>query len=562
MKKASNLIFALFLGLIAGNAQNYQWAKSMGGPSQDAANSIALDGSGNLYTIGIFTGTVDFDPGMGTSNLTSIGNSDIFISKLDSAGNFIWAKSIGGPSGDFGSSIALDRSGNVYATGNFIDTVDFDPGVGITNLISSGGRDIFISKLNSAGNFIWAKSMGGSSDDFGNSIVVDGTGNVHISGSFSDTVDFNPGVGITNLTSSGGRDIFISRLDSAGNFIWAKSMGGPSDDFSSSIALDGSGNIHTSGNFSDTVDFDPGTGTAYLTSSGGQDIFISKLDAAGNFIWAKSMGGNAIDISSSIAVDGSGNVHSTGFFSGIVDFDPGAGTTNLTSNGIWDIFISKLDAAGNFSWAKNMGGNTVDIGDDITVDSSGNVYTTGVFSGIVDFDPGAATNNLSSAGFDDIFISKLDAAGNFIWAKSIGGPADDFGYSIAVDGSGNVFTAGRFTGTADFDPGAGTRNLISAGNWDIFISKLGAVSVGILENNFENILNAYPNPTIGAINIELGGIYDDVTVSIRNVIGQAVFQQSYRNSKVIQLNITGRAGMYFIEVNAHDKVAILRVIKN
>ncbi len=196
------------------------------------------------------------------------------------------------------------------------------------------------------------------------------------------------------------------------------------------------------------------------------------------------MGGSDNDEGSSITVDGSGNVYTTGFFQGTADFDPGAGTTSLTSADSSDIFISKLDASGNFLWAKRMGETYEDRGRSIEIDGSGNVYTTGFFGGTADFDPGAGTSNLTSAGSSDIFISKLDASGNFLWAKRIGGTDIDWGLFIVVDSSDNVYTTGYFAGTADFDPGAGTTNLSVVGAWDVFISKLSAASVGILENSF------------------------------------------------------------------------------
>src|SRR5262249_36288313 len=160
----------------------------------------------------------------------------------------------------------------------------------------------------------------------------------------------------------------------------------------------------------------------------------------------------------SIAVDASGNVYTTGYFTGTADFDPDAGVFNLTAAGSFDIFVSKLSASGNFVWAKVMGGGSDDLGQSISVDASGNVCTTGYFTGTADFDPGAGVFNLTAAGYYDIFVSKLDASGNFAWAKAIGGTGGDEGYSIAIDSSGNVYTTGAFGGTVDFDPNAGVFN--------------------------------------------------------------------------------------------------------
>ncbi|MBI4946033.1 MAG: SBBP repeat-containing protein, partial [Bacteroidetes bacterium] len=175
---------------------------------------------------------------------------------------------------------------------------------------------------------------------------------------------------------------------------------------------------------------------------------ISNCFAQPSFTWAKSMGGTDNDRGYSIAVDGSGNVYTTGVFTGTADFDPGAGNYPLTAagvDGLSDIFISKLDASGNFVWAKRIGDTDNDRGYSIAVDGSGNVYTTGFFRGTVDFDPGAGSYPLTAAGSQEFFISKLDASGNFVWAISMSGISA--GYSIAIDGSGYVYTTGLFWGT-------------------------------------------------------------------------------------------------------------------
>ena len=472
-----NMIFTMMSLLwlssnLLAQVPQFEWAAGFGGNNYDEGRSLALDSAGNVYTIGYFQSTVDFDPGNGTYNLSSSGDEDIYISKLDASGNLAWARNIGGSSSDFGASIALDTAGNVYTIGYFSDSVDFDPGIGTYGLTSNGDYDIFILKIDASGNFIWAITMGNSSADYGTSIALDAAGNVYATGHFEGTIDFSPGSGTCYLSSNGAKDIFVLKLDSLGNFIWARNMGGSSSDYSMSIALDAYGNIYTTGNFNDTADFDPGVGTYSLGSNGSSDIYISKLDNSGNFVWARNMGGSYGDVGNSIALDAAGNIYTSGIFFGTADFDPGSGTYNLSSYGSSDIFISKLDASGNLIWAKNMGGSIHDFGFSIALDTYGNVYTTGDFQGTADFDAGSATYNLISNGYSDIFISKLDSSGNLIWAKNMGGSSFDYCYSIALDASGNVYTTGTFKLTADFDPGFGTYNLTSNGSYDIFISKL------------------------------------------------------------------------------------------
>jgi hypothetical protein len=393
--------FGTFVQKLDGDG-NFLWAKGTVGAGADA---IAVDASGNVYVTGGFSGTVDFDPGAGTTNLTPAGGQDIFVQKLDSDGIFLWAVAMGGSETDAGRDITVDASGNVYTTGKFEGTADFDPGAGTANLSAFGSSlsDVFVSKLDSSGVFVWAGGMGGSGSDEGLDIAVDASGNVHTTGRMGGTGDFDPGAGTVNLIGN----IFVSKLNSSGSFLWAKAIDATSSGTGQNVALDNSGNVYTVGDFSATADFDPGAGMVNIDSVGLTDVFIQKLDSTGNFLWAKTFGGKGSDIAYGIALDGSNNVYTTGDFNLTVDFDPGVGTVNLTSNGLRDIFIQKLDSSGNFVWAKVMGGTTNDIGYGIAVDASSNVFTTGDFGNTVDFDPGAGTTNLTSVGSADIYVHKL-----------------------------------------------------------------------------------------------------------------------------------------------------------
>jgi hypothetical protein len=563
MKEPFIILFTLILtaGL---NAQNFEWAKSFGGRSNDFVSSITVDGSGNVYTTGYFSGTADFNPGAGTYNLISAGETDIFVQKLDSSGKFIWAKSFGGNTYDFGRSITVDGSGNVYTTGQFQGTVDFDPGTDTANITSAGKYDIYVLKLDAAGNFIWAKSFGGSSDDYGRSITVDGSGNVYSTGGFEGTVNFDPDTNTTNITvAKGYSDIYVLKLDVSGNFIWAKSFGDTFGDGVTSITADGSGNVYTTGYFQGTVDFDPGEGTTNHTSSvNNGDVYVQKLDASGNFIWAKSFGGIANDVGTSITVDGSGNVYSIGVFQGTVDFDPGTDTTNITAvGGYSDIYVQKLDASGNFIWAKAMGGSSYKHGSSIAADELGNVYTTGYFNETVDFDPGEGITNHTSEGDNDIYVQKLDTDGNLVWVESFGSTSGDVGNSIIVDGTGNVYTTGSFRKRVDFDPGERTVNLNSVGDMDVFVLKMSQnTKSGVIENKFGHLIKVYPNPAVGAFTIDLGSVHESINVIIRDGIGRIVSTSNHISTSIIQDTIDGPTGIYFIEIASGNKQAMVKLI--
>jgi len=425
----------------------WQWVKQAGGSGDDQGWSIATDSEGNSYVTGSFSGTAAF----GDTNLTSSGSTDIFVAKLDSDGNWLWAKQAGGTNYDCGFSIATDSSGNSYVTGYFAGTATF----GDTELTSSGNNDIFVAKLDSGGNWLWVKQAGGTDYDYGNSITIDSSGNSYVTGYFRGIASF----GNTNLTNTSNHyyDIFIAKLDSNGNWLWAKQAGGTSSDYGYSIATDSAGNSYVTGSFTTAATF----GNTNLTSSGGIDIFVAKLDSSGNWLWTKNAGGIDTDNGNSITIDSSGNCFVTGYFGGTADF----GTTNLTSSGGSDIFVAKLDSSGNWKWVKKAGGSNWDRGNSITIDSSGNIYVTGdYFSATATF----GNTNLTGSGGTDIFVAKLDSSGNWLYAQKAGGTDYDYGNSITIDSSGNSYVTGYFSGTAAF----GDTNLTSRGQRDIFIAKV------------------------------------------------------------------------------------------
>jgi hypothetical protein len=548
---------------------NFVWANQISSLNINIATGIAVDAVGSVYTVGYYGGTVDFNSSSGTNSLSSSGSNDIFISKLNAAGNYVWAKSIGSAGADVANAITIDGSGNLYIAGYFTDTVDFNPS-GTTNLISAGSRDIFVSKWDTAGNLIWAKAMGGTSLDSPESIAVDALGNVYTTGFFRATVDFDPNLGTNNLTSAGISDIFISKLDAAGNFVWAKAMGGTLSDIGNALAIDGSGNVYTSGYFSNTTDFDPGAGTFNLTTIGNVDVFISKLDAAGNFVWAKQMGGVSADVANGMVIDAANNIYTTGYFGANADFDPSSGISNLTSNGAADIFISKLDAAGNYLWAKSMGALSDDISSAISKDALGYIYTTGYFAGTVDFDTDTTTNILTSAGDDDVFITKLDALGNTVWALQLGGTGADNGSAIVLDTARNIYTAGNFSGKADFDPSVGTQNITSIGSNDFFVHKMSqptsnpsTIDKAYLPFN-ENI-NAYPNPANDRLVVKWNNEPNNKRsqIIINDLNGRVVWQSEIFPLSVRETNINLQkipVGFYTISLVGDGKRASTKLI--
>lgn len=452
MKRIYIIIFAAFFSFNSkAQEPNLEWVRQIGGTGTAISNSIKLDAIGNMFIMGYFTDTIDFDPGLGVQNLVSNGGFDVFILKLDPSANFLWIRQMGGILDDFSTAITLDANSNIYATGNFEGTVDFDPGPGVQTFVSGGSDDGFIQKFDSNGNLIWAKQIKCNDYLQSFSIAIDKNSNVYTRGSFRGKADFDPGVGTENLTSVGLLDAFLQKLDSNGNFLWAKQWGENTQDYGYSLSIDDTENVYTTGSLSG-------------------DLLIQKFDPAGSLLWERQINSNLGMGWQYSTIDASGNLLLTGWFQSTLIFDPTTGIQNIPSNGLHDIFVFKLDPNGNFLWTKSIGGSSFDEGYAITTNANNDVYLSGSFAGTVDFDPGPGTQNRTSAGTSDHYILKLDAAGDFQWVKQNGGLNTVSGNSIATNTNDAIYSTGDFALTVDFDPGPGTHNLTSTGFFrDIFI---------------------------------------------------------------------------------------------
>lgn len=468
-------------------AQNptLDWVKGLGNFSNEFGKSVVSDASGNVYVTGIAAnGSTDFDPGPGVFNISGLaGNISTFILKLNSSGNFVWVKAIlGGAGQNRPTGLAIDNSGNVYVTGFYNGSTDFDPGPSNFNLTSvglSGQSDIYVLKLDASGNFLWAGSMGGTGAETSLGISVDNSSNVYLAGRFSGTVDFAPGVGTVNLTSITFNDSYCVKLLSNGSLSWVRQFNTSSVSNNMAIATNSIGDVFLNGTFQGVSDFDPGISTFTMTTTGGVNTYLLKLNTSGGFLWAKNFGGNGLTYPTDIVLDNSGDICFTGFFDGAgVDFDPATTVFTLSANaGTEDVYVTKVDALGNLIWAKQIGGNNQDNSYAITVDANNDIYLGGYYTGIADFDPGVNSFTIaSSSNTKDIFVTKINGiSGGFIFARSFGSTSDDVLNGITVDANQNIISTGFYEGTVDFDPGSGVSNLVSfaSGGQDVFIQKMG-----------------------------------------------------------------------------------------
>jgi hypothetical protein len=461
MKRYLLTAAVLLFSFISDAQPAFDWVKQTDG--EIFISAITTDYAGNFYAVGAFTGTVDFNPDpVVFDTLTDVGFGDIFIAKMDSAGHLLWVKHIGGTSYDEGKSITTDATGNVYVAGFFsTDSVDFDPGPG--EFLMSASENSFVLKLDKNGDFAWAKQISGPGENYAVSIAVDQQKNIVLSGKFGGAADFDPNAGVSILNSVG-IDIYICKLDSNSNFIWAKQIAGVTSATQCfSATTDVSGNVYVSGAFAGTIDFDPGAGVQNLTSTSlFSSAFILKLDAAGDFVWAKKLDNTDMHLyNGSIFADATGGLYVGGSFSGTVNFDLGGGVQELTATTANSHFLLKLGSDASFLWVKQL----ADI-QSVGLDVNGDVYTCGT-----------STNKYSSSGTSQWEISNAAST------------------RIAVDRTGNIYTTGTFTGTVDFDPGGGIMDLTSSGTSTFVLKMNQSIPSGI--NSAASVSGAlmiYPNP--------------------------------------------------------------------
>jgi hypothetical protein len=439
---------------------------SAGDSDDDYAQSVYADNQGNIYVTGRFYNTLP----LGHITLTSQGSSDIFVTKLDSTGKVLWAVSGGGEDDDYGNDIAADNQGNVYVTGSFAGSSGSGTGTGgtlsapatfghITTHSKDDSKDIFVAKLDKDGKWLWVATGGGDNSDEGNGLRPDNLGNVFVTGQFceyypsifdrsavipsSSNVTFGT---INNVSSNGGCDIFVAKLDKDGNWLWAKNAGGSNDDAGYGLDIDAQLNVYITGYFEGTsADF----GTISIQAPNyNTEVFVAKLDKDGNWLWAKNAGSSAAEYAYGIGVNPSGDVAIAGRFMG-----PNASfgshtithshTGTLGSNS--DIFVAKLDKDGNWQWAHSFGSPSYnDYGYGAAVDTAGNVYLSAYFGQQMR----VGSNTLISKGGSDLFVAKFNSTGQLQWHKHWGGSENDYFYASFVDQIGQSYFVGNFSSPA------------------------------------------------------------------------------------------------------------------
>jgi len=438
-------------------SQEFDWAMKMGGTGNDRGLDVFVDNQGFIYTTGYFNGIAEFSSDSTNSlRLTSRGQGDIFVTKQDNEGKTVWARGFGSNETDEGYSITVDLNKNIYVTGYFRGSIDFSTSIHDTFILTSqGSYNIFILKLDSNGNFLFAKQF--KALGIGNEIITDSNSNIYISGFFGNSGNFNTSGDTFMLNSKGSSDIFVTKLDSLGNLVWAKSIGTPGNDRGRSIDVDNEGCLYITGFFSGDIDLDPDPDSVYMKySGGGLDIFVLKLNNDGKFVWGNSLSSGGQDQGVGISVDSKKNVFITGYL-------------NLK------YLLVKFDSTGLIEWINKFDPEN-GWGYDVAIDKFDNVYATGYFGGSTDFDPDSSKSYiLNSNGGLDVFVVKYSNDGKFLNSFRMGGGGSEIGHSIFVRNEDDIYVTGHFTSVVDFKPNEDSFSLSSNGGEDIFIWKMRCV---------------------------------------------------------------------------------------
>jgi hypothetical protein len=520
--------------------------------------------------------------------------------------NWSWGKNGGTVSNDYSNATCTDANGNVYITGTFQGSSIIFGNDTLRNN-ATGSLAIFIAKYDANGNVLWARSGGGSNDDYSYGICTDINDNVFIEGySASPSITFdtitinNSGyqqVFIIKYNSMGnvqwakngktsnsyglgwgicsdvagnvylygsvelnniifdndtlGKGAFIVKYDGGGNIIWAKNIaiGLVANNREQSMCIDLIGNIYITG----AIDYQAIFGTDTLSTTW-LSVFIAKYDSSGNLVWLTNTGDQAIG--NAISADPNGNVYLTGYFGNSIAFGNDTLTGLTFSNST--IFVAKYDSSGNALWGRTPGGSIYDSGQSICTDATGNAFVTGYFiSSFLNF--GGHTVINSFTGNNDAFIVAYDGNGNALWAKGIGDQGNEYGMGICANTMGDIYLTGYFESyTLNFGNNIVTNN----GSADVFLAKLSALN-GLnvpISNTDNSVLLIYPNPTTNSFAIENILTNNRLLLRIINSVGEIVYTEMLFGKNEYKVDVNFSPGFYFINIFDGEKSFVRKLI--
>ena len=465
----------------------FDFAHKIGSYNSDLVKDIEYDNRGNVFVLGSFNNTVDFDFSNANTSLTSVGNNDVFIAKYDTSGNFQWVNQLGSNGNDFASDLAVDPYGNVIAVGNQADSTTTRVKRGTTYITAhktkeSGG---FVVKYDPLGQLLWRANQN-SSSGINNGVGVDELGNVYISGKSSGNIDFDPTPQdyIVNMPIF---SQFVLKLTPIGTFEWVEIFECTNFSQVMAVGVTDAGSVIVGGNFRDTLIVED----VRVKSKGSYDNYLIKYNTNGDVEWVNTYGGFNQEFLEDIRIGNNDDVFVVGQFSSTVEFGNGAEGSSLTALNNYDGYALNLDSNGNFKLVKRFGtsGAGTDIASSVYVEPNGNFLVSGIFNGLYYFDDLEGDRTLSTNGNGDIFLAKFDKDGNTLWFHSIEGQGNEDVETIYEDENGNIYLGGNFWSTVDFDPN-GTKNELTARYNDGFILKLNqtiCADFAIIPDSLSNI---------------------------------------------------------------------------
>lgn len=426
----------------------YFWSFIAGDTEAQRGWAVAVDAEDNVVVAGDIRGSAKF----GNQTAASNGAKDIVVGKLDKGGEPSWVRRWGDMGEQQANGVAVDKAGNVFVAGWIDGSVNFGNGV----LTSKGLSDMFVVMLDPNGEVQWSKTFGDSGDDELYDIAVDkATGNLLVTGSFSDVVDFGKG----KTASAGGTDGVVLMLDPGdGHALWVTPFGNAGANFGWRVTSDSSGNALVAG-YGDGGVINFGDGS--VGGLGMNDAYLVKLDPNGALAWTKVLGGASDDFAYEVAAGPDDEVVVAGTFRASGDF----GSGSMGAIGQIDMFMSRFDKNGKNTWAKRYG--TVEVQPNgIVIDGAGHIVVTGFMRSNVNFGNGDITGSADN----DAFAAKFDKTGKALWSMNFGKEGGtERGNDVALTAAGEPVIAGYFESGLVF---SGAKQINTAGNHDIFVVKL------------------------------------------------------------------------------------------
>ncbi len=475
MKKIFLLIVSLFTFQLSFSQLEADWFTAYGDNGTDMAKNLAIDKAGNTYIIGYISKEIGDSKNPKMQIMT-------FLLKYDSKGKLQWSKEISGENSNEGKGVALDDEGNVYISGNFINTINLDK----TNMIrDSKDVNTYIAKYNSNGNYIWHKILRPNqavvdahhhqADNHSghthfhpiiNQITdmkTDRDNHIYLTGYFSKTIDFDPSEKEALLSAEGEMNAFLVKLDNEGNYLWAKVLTTKDVSKSNAIAFDSQGNVYMTGSFSETATL----GNVSIQSNGGEGLFVAKLNQDGKEQWIKKIDNTKLNSGNYIHIDTNDYIYVTGYISSRTEFNEIATVLDVYENSK-NLFIAKLNTEGEYEWVKAVKGNPYSSGECIATDSYGNIYVSGYFTGNIET---KKEEIIYSSGKEDGFIMMLDKDGNIIYTYPIGGTDHDRASRMLIHDDNSIVLIGAHNGPFFIDPIAFDNYIDFQGTTDAFIIK-------------------------------------------------------------------------------------------